>query len=244
MATVVTEDPLADLAGAYIRGQGGLWHESLDIGVQGTYTRSFQGCTGGSQATSTASRDGSILLLNDTRAENEPCADGVRAIDRFVIVPWDQRLYLVPELMILDFCNSVNTGAEPRSQEQSSFYFVKVGTCSAPSRGRPTLPEQWAPFILPRAVIGVTSSPLEDGTTWVSFGSADGIVLGMEPVLKQLPTDPKVIAMGAPPFRDQPLEIVEVQGERCRVQFKWARDTRPPIPEGLSVELGREAIGP
>jgi hypothetical protein len=238
----------ATVSGSFLRGHQGLWNESLEIRADGTFTRSFHGDTvgpsgGGSGGTSTVSREGSFLILKDERAPNEPSADGIRPMDRFLIVPWDQRLYLVPDLMIPDFCNAVNNGEEPRSRELASYFFVKSGQCAAPARGRPTLPREWSSYILPRELQGRTSAPDADGTTWVSFGSAEGLLPGMEPVLKQLPSPPEAIARGAPRFRDQPLEIVELQEHRCRVQYKWARDRRPPIPQDLDVVIGQTLSG-
>jgi hypothetical protein len=225
----------------YVRGQGCLWSESLILDANGNFSRSCIGCTGGSQSKGPVERSDGRLVLHDPRAPNSPCADGVRALDPFLVVRWGERRYLVPEDMAIGFCDDVNNRIEPRAVERGGYYFLRQGDHLLPAGGRPELPPELSRLVLDHVVESTTAQSGPRGTAWLSVGSDSGLSAEMELMLHDLPTDPKWIAEGAGPFCDfQPLAIVELEARRCRVAYKWGHATRPAIPMSMRVTTGTE----
>jgi len=230
---------IQDLADSYVRGSG-LWHETLRLDEGGRFERRFSGCLGEGAASGQATQDGHFLVLHNTVTPEGPAFGGVEPVERFLIVPWDTRVHLVPEARIFEFCNAVNGGLEPRTKERSGSYaFVLDGSCSTPPAGRPALPAEWAPCVLDRAVIGTTGEPGGYGTAWVDIGSEDGLLLKMEALLEDLPSAPTVDARDTPATRDERVLVVELEPRRCRVMpLSWPTG-EPQIPPGLTVTFGQ-----
>lgn len=243
LATCPTREPIAVPPGGevFLRGQGCLWSESLVLTANGTFERNFRGCEGGSYSSGAVDRSATRIVLHDPRASDMPSADGVRALDPLLVVDWGERRYLVPEEMALDFCNAVNNRREPRAAELDGYFFIRQGDPLLPTTGRPALPQEWSRLVLDHVVESTTSEPGPDRTAWISLGSRNGLSAEMELTLHDLPTAPEVIARGAPAFSDQPLTIIELASDRCRVAYKWG-NALPAIPMSLRVTTGAELL--
>jgi len=126
------------------------------------------------------------------RTENDSAFD--RAL---MVIPWDSRIYLIPPARMLEFCNAINAGLEPRRSDLGYFY-LRVGDENKSVEGSPALPIQWRAFVLRRPVIGnviridqdeVVEQRKSDGCRdWdvivpavvtVDVGSQDGLQPGM-----------------------------------------------------------------
>jgi len=103
----------------------------------------------------------------------------------FVLIPWADRVCLVPADRIIDFCNMANSG-----QVRCFFrdFHYKMGRLI----GKPEVPEKYKPYLLEKPVEGQIiaigeSREFRDGSSdaremivTVNRGSRDGILVGME----------------------------------------------------------------
>lgn len=76
------------------------------------------------------------------------------ALDRdLMVIPWGSRIYLIPSARMLEFCNAINAGLEPRRSDLGYFY-LRVGDENKSTEGPPSLPIRWREFVLKKPVIG------------------------------------------------------------------------------------------
>ena len=94
-------------------------------------------------------------------------------------VKWGDRRYLVPEKQLLEFCNAVNQGEEPRDSEWGEFYMGK-GHEKLKVAGLPDLPKPWNDFLLEAPVQGRVVEFLPEMQARVDIGRKDGLRAGME----------------------------------------------------------------
>jgi hypothetical protein len=69
------------------------------------------------------------------------------------IVRWGKRLYLVEVQNLLDFCNDINIGYEPRGDIHGSFYLKNIDPLPNVS-GLPPLSAKWRSYLLKHPVTG------------------------------------------------------------------------------------------
>jgi hypothetical protein len=60
----------------------------------------------------------------------------------FVLVPWETRLYLIEENRVVEFCNAVNAGEEPRNEDFQP-YLLREDDWKKKVKGLPSLPKPW-----------------------------------------------------------------------------------------------------
>ena len=91
----------------------------------------------------------------------------------WVPIPWSGRLYLVPQGRLLDFCNAVNLGREPRDQRGGALP-LRRGDWRLPVAGRPSLPQEWREFILAEPLSGWVAQIGDDGygRVWIDQPAA------------------------------------------------------------------------
>ena len=61
----------------------------------------------------------------------------------YYIVPWDKRMYLVPEAKIPEFARAIQAGLEPRPKRGMSAYFLRDIEGGSNPKGLPEFPEKW-----------------------------------------------------------------------------------------------------
>ena len=71
--------------------------------------------------------------------------------EKFLPVPWGERLYLIPAKGIIKFCNEINSRWEPRKGPHGSF-FLKQEDRIQEAQGLPEIPEKFRPYLLEEPV--------------------------------------------------------------------------------------------
>ncbi len=91
---------------------------------------------------------GDTLLLSSEKMESDgECARPSKQVRELRIIPWDQRVYLIDTDRLINFCNAVNAGFEPRKSPDGEF-FVKEEGWKLPARGLPTVPRSVSGYLL------------------------------------------------------------------------------------------------
>jgi hypothetical protein len=175
---------LADLAGDYTFGDGFV-HQRLEISLPDRYHFKWT----------------SDVILdkphhNDRYESRGTCAfvDGVLRLapegpfssdlrdlmgNNFVPVRWGDRRYLIPEKKRVLFCSVVNQGVVPKYMRSGPFSLAEANRRKSPE-GRPDVPPEWAPFLLPKPVTGTITEVLDDQVAIMNAGAKDGLKSGME----------------------------------------------------------------
>lgn len=91
--------------------------------------------------------DGSRLVLVERASENT-----LGFPLEYQVVPWGPRLYLVAENRMLEFCNRVNGGFEPRFLPLGGNDFLRAKDWEKAAPGRPEVDPAWMDFLLSRTV--------------------------------------------------------------------------------------------
>lgn len=79
----------------------------------------------------------------------------------------------------MSFCNAVNQGEEPRSNDYGDF-FLRDGDEKKAVDGLPPLPEPWGQYLLKAPVRAKVVQVLRSGDAKINLGSAAGLRKGME----------------------------------------------------------------
>ncbi len=86
---------------------------------------------------------------------------------------------MIPRENLLDFCNAVNQGIEPRNQSQGVVY-LRTDDWKKPVTGFPDLAPEWRHYLLEEPVLGTVLDVMEGLRARVDLGSKNGIRSGME----------------------------------------------------------------
>jgi len=86
-------------------------------------------------------QDGNRLVLTSIYGDWGPnhCTD----TKEFISVPWGERLYLIEGNRVVEFCNAVNAGDEPRNEAHRPF-LLRENDWSKKVTGIPSLPKRWS----------------------------------------------------------------------------------------------------
>ncbi|MBC8168107.1 MAG: hypothetical protein H7Y20_19845 [Bryobacteraceae bacterium] len=112
--------------------------------------------------------------------------------ERYQLLQWGERRYLLPDHAWLPFCAEVNAGCEPRSDSSGNGRFLlREGDEMKPAPGLPAVPEEFRKFLLEKPIKAkVTAVRIEElrpdgskaiiptGTATVDAGEADGLFFG------------------------------------------------------------------
>lgn len=169
----------AAFKGAYSReGVDGGW-ERLELSAEQTFQ--YERTIAGHERTRgrwTLDEESGVIVLEPTLGEKEPFP---KMPARWQPVDWGERRYLVPEGRLLDFCNAINLGREPRGCERGDFP-LREGDWSEKVKDAPGLPEDWRPLILKQPIEGrVDSFESFEGMTMarLNIGGNQGLISGM-----------------------------------------------------------------
>lgn len=180
-----------DWAGDYYCGDGEGENISLYLAPQAGYLYENRGCEfvwdrSMGRVVGTSDR---IRLLPEVM-QKDP--SDRRMADEYFVVPWGDRRYLVPTNGLIEFCNAVNSGIEPRRYPWGDYLLLSWSWTNAVS-GKPLVPDDFRKYMLMEpvtgaiiAVTGVTRSLSGLGwysrkvTATVNIGTDSGLAAGMK----------------------------------------------------------------
>ena len=150
---------------------------TIDLLSDQTFRFSWVGCLGEyGRNSGTFVREAGHLTLNP-REPNPPGFGGTPT--EFIVVKWEGRNYLVPEIDMLYFCNNVNAGIEPRNSRLGRHY-LRNGDEQRVVRGLPSVPQQWQELLLDHSVSAhVASVDAAKRTCVLDAGESSGLRAGM-----------------------------------------------------------------
>jgi hypothetical protein len=137
--------------------------------------------------------DGNILKLSfEFAGEND---DIGHFAPEYKPIRWGERVYLIPDDEIMDFCDMINARYEPRNNLVGyPAFFLRNGDETKKAKGKPKLPEEFMPFLLDKPVDAtiVSIKDIQEDTEkdpkWkranvtvvVDKGRKDGLLPGMK----------------------------------------------------------------
>ncbi|TWT74264.1 hypothetical protein [Allorhodopirellula solitaria] len=128
-------------AGQYYEGDGLGTNRVVTLTAKGELSESNQGCVGKAAIWHAAFRQANgVIQITTPLAENSSHYSFAR--DRpssYLIVHWEERVYLIPPEDILSFCGAWASGDEPR-EDGHGFFLLRIGDEKKPAEGPPELP--------------------------------------------------------------------------------------------------------
>jgi hypothetical protein len=220
-------ETLETVAGSYFRGNGFV-NTRLCIDPEGRFSYHWSADDGGSvrQEGEAEVRDGFVVLhppKAGTNGNPEPFT-----LPRYRPIRWGNRLYLISDEEMVDFCNRVNLGLEPRPAHFGS-EFTRIELSTKPRRGeeepvfgdlkgQPEIPAESQKFLLKRPLEGKILESLKDRRAKLDLGSDDGLRVGMKLFVEGGKADaPKDFAI---------VEVVEVRTRDCIVESNRPLDLK------------------
>ena len=167
---------LRQVEGTYYLGKGCM-RACLHIETDGRYWLDWIGCPlYNEKCQGTARMVQGWLTLTPVKRE---IPDSLRkTATRFLPVTWGRRTYLLSEDEIPEFCNAVNLKNEPRSRLDGDFY-LRAGDWNERVENMPTLPAEWAAYLLPKTVKAEIIEMVEPRIAKLNVGEQAGIRPGM-----------------------------------------------------------------
>ncbi|HEX8887554.1 MAG TPA: hypothetical protein VF779_00145 [Pyrinomonadaceae bacterium] len=121
-------------------------------------------------------------------AENKDNARKEEVI-RLLPIKWDERLYLISEDDVREFCNAINAGAEPRKSFEKSDYpltdpyfgtfYLRTGDDEKAVKGLPQLPKAWLEYLLKAPLDGEVLYLDKNNEGVINIGKQQGLKVGM-----------------------------------------------------------------
>jgi hypothetical protein len=216
------ENNLADLAGEYRQGARLGRSISLSILPDGRYSFIWSGCTRVHHGESGyVHSDGAHYVLS-------PLGKVRERLDRtLLLVRWQRRRYLVPPQKMLQFCDAVVEGEEPRNELPGDFY---LGVPFDRADGVPELPETWANYLRENVTVGRIMVVKDGGQARINLGRAEGIR-----------EDTILTVQGSPRYRHRYLRVVSVDEESCLADECSPGRSDQPLEAGWGVVAPRRS---
>jgi hypothetical protein len=213
---------LGGLAGSYSLGDRLGFNKTLKILADGRFSSRASGCLGdyGRSLGHAKQADGLLVLSFSKGPEGEPSGRSTE----FLPILWGGRAYLISKGEILDFCNAVNQGSEPRDDAYGLIY-LRADDWKKKVAGLPELPSEWQSYLLKAPVSGKVVEVLPDGGARISLGSKDGIRQGME-----LTTRGKRLSCQ--------VKVVSVESDSCVVALRFPGRDSDSLKKGQTVTTG------
>jgi hypothetical protein len=209
--------------GRYLFGDGKGYNCSLNLEKNGNFQYSLSGCLGTYHKKNGEFevRDGKVILKPSTP---NPWFGRHSISTEYYPVPWDGRMYLIPQSQMLGFCIKVNKGWEPRTQFFGEFYLLDKDW-EKPVTGDPQLPKEFMKILDPKPVRGKITDLNGKQEAWVDLG-ADA----------KMETGKKLYVRGEGMFSLTTLEIVQVEKNKSRVKLEVQTD-RVRVGDPVSSSL-------
>lgn len=178
-------------AGRYYQGDGLGVNVSLDIAPKAGFVFEWHGCLGlyDRNYGKVTEKDGELHLTFELKNMRE----GFQGLaSSFLPVKWGERTYLIPDDEIVEFCNGINFGWEPR-EDSHGFFLLRDGDCEKKVTGFPSLPKKYRPYLLKKPIeteivkLGKTASrpslgnfEFKETSVVLGAGKKQGVLPGME----------------------------------------------------------------
>jgi len=173
-------------AGDYYYGDGLGVNVDLALAPDSGFVFTWNGCLGlyDQNYGDVTESGGKIRLL--FRLPNE--GEGFEGIaPEFLPIIWGERHYLIPADGVVRFANAINAGFEPRGSNSGQF-LLKRGDASRQVSGYPSLPSEYAEYLLRRPIKAEVSSVKEShakdsdriSIVLLNVGASQGVRKGME----------------------------------------------------------------
>lgn len=155
-------------AGEYYYGDGLGVNVSLLLAPQSGFLFEWHGCLGlyDRNYGDVIVKNG-IISLSFTYPNTQKGFQGIA--DTFIPVSWGERKYLIPTKNMVQFCNDVNSGSEPR-QSMYGMHLLKSGDNKKRVTGDPQLPEEFRKYLLKSPII---AEIIEIGPITLKSGAGD-----------------------------------------------------------------------
>jgi hypothetical protein len=248
-------------ASEYFKGDGLGMNILLSIAPKAGYVYEWYGCEG------LYVRDYGTVVWKDgeirpSHTYKNTVGDGFYGIaDALIPVDWGDRKYLISPDEIIDFCNDVNAGREPRTSEYGRRHgmygmsFLRLGDGEKQVLGLPMVPTDYRPYLLKEpitaSIIAIGNPVKKSGRyvdKWTSVVTIDaGKKQGLLPGMQLYLIDPKrnVNSLGIYDIdslrisrveddkADAVLEQIDNQNRAPCLQVGWKVSTRPlqPTPQ-------------
>jgi hypothetical protein len=211
-----------DVVGQYYFGDG-LGVNCRLMLTRGRFTFKWTGCMGTydeNEGTWKTSDDGLIVL--------SPAKPNVRegfkgTATRLYPVLWGQRLYLVAQDQMIDFCRCLSLDwvfKGPRHDGCSAFFYLRTGDESKPFEGAPAVPAVYGKY-LNQPFSGSVTRVNANGSFVVDRGARDGVVVGT-----------KFKIVGGDRFG---YEVVEVGNDTAKCVARGTMARRDLVKSGAQV---------
>jgi hypothetical protein len=157
----------------------------------------------------------------------------------YVIVPWDQQVYLVEPSELIEFCNDVNSG-RLRAHGPAGRYPLRVGDFGKKPIGLPRVPRKYDDYLLRQPITAKVLQTngnkgdvavLGQHRLWSGFsltlnvGKKDGVRTGMRFYLDPQPADD---------FPDA--YVISVNATRSELlECSWQEDAKPQAKIGMRL---------
>jgi hypothetical protein len=166
-----------DVTGDYYRGDGRGLGVSLSLRPDATYSFKAGGHLGPYADTQGRfSVDASWLTLEPSAALT-PEAE-LMLPTKFKVVPWADRLYLIPEAEGPNFASHVNRREEPRS-EMWGWFLLRERDWEKKAHGTPRVPSEWQQWLLRAPIEGRITRALARHRAEIDVGSKRSVSPGL-----------------------------------------------------------------
>jgi hypothetical protein len=139
-----------DWAGRYYMGDGLGVGVSLSLAGQAGFVFEWHGCMGVYDRNyGPVTVKDHTILLSCTFPNEERGFKGIAT--ELIPISWGSRKYVIPPNDLVKFCNSVNSGDEPRN-DIHGFHLLRQGDEKKPVQGWPAVPAEFEHYLLKKSI--------------------------------------------------------------------------------------------
>jgi hypothetical protein len=217
--------PLAAIEGEYVAGSGH-YGTVLTLHKSGRFDfTTYQDIIGVKPRTNqgTATLSGNSLTLKP-KQPIRPKESWETLNTEYLVVRWGKRLYLVPTAKdgIINFCNAINLGFEPRTFP-AGWPYLKASDAKVKVRGYPSLPNKWQGYLVRKpitgSVISVRLTTKTGADPYDPHGPSVRIAVATVNAGRKAGLRPGMRLDVKPPSGSPLLEVVKVSADKCTVEF-------------------------
>ena len=210
----------ADVAGEYHQGArlGQSW--ALSILPDGRYSFIWSGCCGVyDREMGTVQRINENLVLSPIKSIES------RMERAFLSIKWGGRSYLIPPEKLLEFCDAIIQGDEPRDRLAGHYYLLGLDERVT---GIPELPERWDNYLRDNLLMGTIVEGTERGRAKADIGAQNGVEVG------------SILSVLGHTHPTRKLKAVVVSDHSCELEDVDPHAFKKPVESGCGVVMVRE----
>jgi hypothetical protein len=177
-------------AGSYYQGDGRGVNQRIILSPKAGFVFTWHGCLGlYDRNFGDVRQENDTLTLKLAYPNSRKGFQGIAS--DLVLIRWGERRYLVAVDEVIEFCNAINSGGEPRIQAHGHF-LMRDKDWEKKAEGVPKLPEKYLGFLLKEPIQGkivaVGESKTREGSSGIRFrtttvtlnvGKKQGVLAGM-----------------------------------------------------------------